>query len=217
MPVKLYKMKLSPPACAAMMICEIHNVPVEMIDVDLIKRENYTPEFLKKNPMHTVPVLEDGNLILHDSNAILTYINEMYGKDDSLYPKDLKQRALVDQKLFFNTLLFTRLRNVTYAAIIEGVRKPSEKMLKEIEEAYGFLEAFLNNSKFVAGDRMTLADIAIVATVSGLRHIIAIDPKQFPKLNNWFMDMEKQPFFQKCTVPGSKILKDLLKEKLDLM
>lgn len=47
MPVKLYKMKLSPPACAAMMICEIHNVPVEMIDVDLIKRENYTPEFLK--------------------------------------------------------------------------------------------------------------------------------------------------------------------------
>lgn len=65
-----------------------------------------------------------------------------------------------------------------YAAIIEGVRKPSEKMLKEIEEAYGFLEAFLNNSKFVAGDRMTLADIAVVATVSALRHIIAIDPKQ---------------------------------------
>lgn len=47
MPLKLYKMDLSPPVGAALMICEIHKVPVEMIDVDLINQENLKPEYKK--------------------------------------------------------------------------------------------------------------------------------------------------------------------------
>ncbi|KAI8428544.1 hypothetical protein MSG28_007312, partial [Choristoneura fumiferana] len=48
------------------------------------------------------------------SHAILMYLADVYGKQDSLYPKDLKQRALVNQKMFFNSsILFPRLRNIT--------------------------------------------------------------------------------------------------------
>ncbi|CAH2107521.1 unnamed protein product [Euphydryas editha] len=209
-------MDLSPPVCAALMICEIHNVPVEMIDVDLIKKDNLKPEFLKKNPLHTIPLLEDDDLIIHDSHVILTYLTEKYGKDESLYPKDPKQRAQVDQKLFFDTLLFFRLRSISYAAIFEGVRKPTEKQLKDLDEAYSFLEAFLSKTKFIAGDNMTIADISILATVSAIRHIVPIDGNKYPNVQSWFTYMENQPFYKKCVEQGSIQFGQIIKSCLDL-
>ncbi|XP_050343100.1 glutathione S-transferase 1-like [Nymphalis io] len=216
MPLKLYKMDLSPPVCAVLMICDVHNVPVEMIDVNLLSKDHLKPEYVKKNPMHTIPVLEDDDLIIHDSHAILTYLTEKYGKDDSLYPKDLKKRALVDQKLFFDTLLFFRVRSITYSAIFEGIRKPTEKQLKDLDEAYSFLEAFLSNTKFVAGDNMTIADISILASVSAMRHIVPIDANKYPKVAAWFKYMESQTFYKKCAEKGSIGLGQVIQKALDL-
>lgn len=55
------------------------------------------------NPQHTVPTLDDDGYILWDSHAINAYLVEKYGKDDSFYPKDLKKRGIVDQRLHFDT------------------------------------------------------------------------------------------------------------------
>ncbi|XP_045446578.1 glutathione S-transferase theta-2-like [Melitaea cinxia] len=215
--LKLYKMDLSPPAGAALMICEIHKIPVEMIDVDLIKQENLKPEYQEKNPLHTIPLLEDDDLIIHDSHAILTYLTDKYGKDESLYPKDLKKRAQVDQKLFFDTLLFHRFRSITYSAIFEGLRKPTEKQLKDLDEAYSFLDAFLSKTKFIAGDNMTIADVSILASVAAIRHIIPIDGNKYPHVQSWFTHMSNQSFFKNCAEPGSITLGEILKARLDLM
>nr|XP_034824494.1 glutathione S-transferase 1-like [Maniola hyperantus] len=175
MPLKLYKTEWSPPACAAMMICEIHNVPVEIIELNLLEKEHLTPEYLKINPLHTVPLLQDGDVYIHDSHVILTYITEKYGKDDSLYPKDLNKRAMVDQKLYFEVWFFLRVRNVSYPAMVEGVRQPPEKVLNAVREAYDVLETFLTNTRFVAADNMTVADVSLASTVSASRHVIPID------------------------------------------
>ncbi|XP_045764384.1 glutathione S-transferase 1-like [Maniola jurtina] len=214
MPLKLYKMDVSPPACAAMMICEIHNVPVEMIELNLMEKEHLTPEYIKKNPLHTVPMLEDGDLYIHDSHAILTYVTDKYGKDDSLYPKDLKKRALVDQKMYFDVWFFLRVRNVTYPAIFEGVSQPPEKVLNAVREAYDNIETFLTHTKFIAADHMTVADVAVASTASTSRYVIPIDDKKYPKMHAWFSYMEKQPFFQKRTAAGSAKLKEILQQHL---
>ncbi|XP_034824491.1 glutathione S-transferase 1-like [Maniola hyperantus] len=216
MSLKLYKMDLSPPACAAMMICEIHDVPVEMIELNLMEKQHLTTEYLKKNPMHTVPMLEDGDLYIHDSHVILTYLTDKYGKDDSLYPKDLKKRALVDQKIYFDVWFFLRVRNISYPAIFEGVRQPPEKVLNAVREAYDFLETFLNKTEFVAADHMTVADVSLASTVSASRYVIPIDDKKYPKMQAWFSYMEKQPFYQKRTAAGSAKLKEILLQHLDM-
>jgi glutathione S-transferase len=59
----------------------------------------FTPQ---RNPLHTVPTLDDNGLYLADSRGILQYFANAYGKDDSLYPKDPKKRAIVDQRFFFD-------------------------------------------------------------------------------------------------------------------
>lgn len=73
--------------------------------------EHLSEAYLKINPQHTIPTLNDNGIILWGSHSIVTYLVSKYGKDDSLYPKDLVTRARVDQCLHFdNGVLFTRLR-----------------------------------------------------------------------------------------------------------
>lgn len=72
---------------------------------------------LQLNPQHTVPTLQDGDFVVWDSHAINAYLVGKYGKDDSLYPKDLQKRAIIDQRLHFDSgILFPRL-----AAIIVSI------------------------------------------------------------------------------------------------
>lgn len=60
-------------------------------------------------PQHTIPLLDDDGFYLADSHAINAYLVQKYGKDDSLYPKNLKERAKVDERLHFdNGTLFSR-------------------------------------------------------------------------------------------------------------
>lgn len=58
--------------------------------------------FLQLNPQHCIPTLDDEELVLWESRVILTYLASMYATDDKLYPKDVRTRALVDQRLHFD-------------------------------------------------------------------------------------------------------------------
>lgn len=70
--------------------------------LDLIKGEHLNEEYLKINPQHTIPTLVDDDFVLWDSHAIAIYLVEKYGKDDSLYPKNLETRSKINQRLFFD-------------------------------------------------------------------------------------------------------------------
>lgn len=76
---------------------------------------------MKKNPQHTVPVLEeDDGFVVSDSHAIMAYLVTKYGKGDSLYPAtDVKRRAIIDQRLHFDSsTLFTRALLISVSTYI---------------------------------------------------------------------------------------------------
>ncbi|XP_046398088.1 glutathione S-transferase 1-like isoform X2 [Ischnura elegans] len=120
MPLDLYYLDASPPVRAVLLAGKTLGVEFNLKFVDLFKLEQRSPEFLKINPRHTVPTLVDDGFVLWDSHAIVGYLANKYGKDDSLYPKDPKARAIVDEMLHFdNGTLFPRLRNIT--CLVPGI------------------------------------------------------------------------------------------------
>lgn len=96
----LYHNALSPPSRAALLVTRNLGLDIEVKVIDTYKGEQNTPEYLKINPLHQVPVFTDGDFILTESRAIATFLAS--NARSQLYPTDLKKRALVDSRLYFD-------------------------------------------------------------------------------------------------------------------
>nr|CAH7759430.1 unnamed protein product [Callosobruchus chinensis] len=111
---------MSPAVRGTLLTVKALGLSLELKDVDLMTGEHMTPEYLEMNPFHTVPTLQDGNFTVWDSHAINCYLVDKYGKDDSLYPKDLQRRATIHQRLFFNCgMLFPNLSAIVVSILFE--------------------------------------------------------------------------------------------------
>ncbi|KAJ4433447.1 hypothetical protein ANN_15750 [Periplaneta americana] len=102
--------------------------------------DHLKPEYLKMNPQHTIPTMNDNGYVLWESRAILGYLVDEYGKDDTLYPKDPKKRAVVNQRLYFDIgTLYPKYINY-YDVGYDVSKHPNVsrwlKMMKETLEGY---------------------------------------------------------------------------------
>lgn len=116
----LYGVDTSGPTRFCLLTAKAIGLEIELRAVDFTKNEHKTAEFKKINPIQTTPVLEDDDNFITDSHAICTYLVQKYGSEEhqKLYPSDLLERTLVDQKLFFDTgVLFVRLCKVLVSNI----------------------------------------------------------------------------------------------------
>ncbi|KPJ12893.1 Glutathione S-transferase 1 [Papilio machaon] len=215
MVLKLYKIDASPPARAAMMTVEAANIPnVELVDIDFFGKEHLKDEYLQKNPQHTVPTLQDDDFYIWDSHAIAVYLLTKYSKNTTLYPSDPKQRAIIDQRLHFDSgILFPSLRGAIGPVIYQGEKAIKPEAFEKIKSGYDFSEKFLTK-RWVAGDELTLADIFFMASISSLNEILPIDAATFPKLTAWLNRCKELDYYKKMNESGTVQLGALVKSKL---
>ena len=157
------------------------------------KKEHLTPEFKAINPAATVPTLADGNVRICDSNAIAIYLVEKYAKDDSLYPKDLVTRALINERLFFfASFIFPRLYQAFFPVCFEKEKKVlGQKLTNEILRGYETIESYLNGNEFLAGSTLTLCDISGWNIMEPADRLVPVDGGKFPKLIKWLAKMRE--------------------------
>ncbi|CAG0901497.1 unnamed protein product [Darwinula stevensoni] len=218
MVLELYYMPESSPCRAVMLTAKAIDVQLDLKLVDLEKGENMAPTFVAMNPQHTVPTLNDDGFVLWESRAIMTYLVNRYGKDDKLYPKDPKQRAVVDQRLYFDMgTLYQRLGDYVYPPVFEGQTLDEEK-LKKCVEALGWLEEFILKSggKYCAGEHLTLADVAIVASVSTMEPVGLVDLSAYKNVRKWLERCKKEiPGYQEVSKDGIDSWVKYAKSKLE--
>ncbi|XP_050462336.1 uncharacterized protein LOC126857187 [Cataglyphis hispanica] len=207
MPIDLYQLDGSAPCRAVRLAAAAIGVNLNLKITDLMTGDHMTPEFLKMNPQHTIPTLDDNGLYLWESRAIMTYLANQYGKDDSLYPKDPKKRALVDQRLYFDLgTLYSSFADAYYAWLFTGTA-PDEAKQNKVNNALSFLDKFLEGENYVAGKTLTLADLTLVVTVANFK-IVDHDLSKYGNILKWFARIQAEaPKYNEIEGEGIKAFK----------
>jgi glutathione S-transferase len=173
-------------------------VPYEQ--VDLAKGEHQTPEFLAKNPLGNVPVLElDDGTCLNESVAICRYFEELH-PEPPLFGTDPVDRALVEmwqRRMEFNLFLSVALcfRNTSefFKGRIPQVPEYGELSRKAADKAFAWLDGELADREFVAGDRYTIADITALCGVDFGRFAQIKVSEDQKNLKRWYDAVASRP------------------------
>ncbi|TMW42678.1 hypothetical protein DOY81_012243 [Sarcophaga bullata] len=164
--------------------------------INLLAGEQLKPEYLKINPQHTVPTLVDGDFVLYESRAIMVYLCEQYDTSKKWYPDCPKQRAVINQRLYFDMGTFYKcFRDYYYPQL--GFNAPADpEMYKKVEIAFEFFNTFLEGHKFATGDNVTIADISLLASITNFE-ATTFDIGKYPNVARWYEECKK-------VVPGYK-------------
>ncbi|XP_077534967.1 glutathione S-transferase 1-like [Haemaphysalis longicornis] len=214
MPYVLYNVYGSPPCGLVRMLAKHLGIELELKNVDLFKKENLTPEYLKINPFHKVPSFSDDGFIIYESSAICYYLLRKHAPDSELYPNCPKTRARIDQALATVTstiqpLYFDFMRPRFYQ-----LKKPTTEELAFFEEKVvtGF-EHVIGDGKFVLGDKLSLADLSVVAHLTLALEAPFLDAGKYPKLKSYYERVKAQlPYFNEINEPGIEALAKLAAE-----
>lgn len=212
MVLKLYSVDASPPVRAVYLTAAALGIELELIKIDLSKQEQLKPDYLKLNPQHTVPTLDDDGKIIWDSHAIMIYLLTKYGKDknNSLYPEDHFTRAIIHQRLHFDSgLAFPAFGHIVMPIFSNATKIISEAIIDETVKVYEILEKFLEGKKWVACDHVTIADFSLLSTITTLDSLIPINGR-FPNIVAWIKRGEELPYYH--VNEGSKICSIYIKK-----
>jgi len=187
----LYGSHISTCTNAVKAFLRVSGIPYEFKDVNIFAGETKTEEYKKLNPFGKVPVLVDNGFVLRESMVFCRYLVNSRNVAESWYPKDAKKRALVDLGLEHwsqNSLKFFHIAGQAFGKIDvtkEQARETVDAAIKEFEEV------FLKNSKFVAGDQPTLADLPYLYYLLGQSYFTGCNYDEHKRLNQWIDDLYK--------------------------
>ena len=160
-PLRIYRNLLSGHSHRVELLCSILGLPVELVDVDMSKGEHKAPRFLEKNPLGQVPVVEDGDVRLRDSGAILVYLASLYDESGQWYPRDAIVAARIQQWLSVAAGQLAAGPHVARLVSVFKLPLDREKAKGIADQLFALLDEHLASSKFLAGELPTIADLAI--------------------------------------------------------
>jgi glutathione S-transferase len=176
-------------------------VPYRTVDVDLAGGAQKAPEFLRMNPFGQVPVIEDGDVTLADSNAILVYLAGRYDESGSWYPRDPLAAARVQQWL--SVAAGQLASGPAMARFIKVFGAPLDHAAAAAisERLFEVLDAALAQQAFLAGATPTIADVAMYSyTAHAPEGDVSLEPHG--NIRAWLARLEALPRFLKMPSAG---------------
>ena len=161
-----------------------------------------TPEFLKLNPLGQIPVLEDGPLVLADSNAIMVYLVRRYAPGSPWLPPEPAAAAQVQRWL--SIAAGEVMHGCAIARAIKQFNAPMDhkQAVRIAERLLRFMEGHLAGRTYLAAEHPTIADLACYSYVAHAPEGgVSLEP--YPSVRAWLARVEALPAF--VPLPASPI------------
>lgn len=156
------------------------SLPYEFILLDMAAGEHQKPEYLAINPMGKVPAIEDGEIKLWESGAILLYLAEKYDNPKISFP----ERSIWSQWILFaNSTLATGL-------FVEASRE------KEVPKLLTALSKILDRTSYILGEEFTVVDVAVGSILAYVPMMLPIDLSPYPLILDYIKRITERPAFQ---------------------
>jgi len=170
-------------------------LPYERVTLNLARKDQKRPEFLKLNPYGKVPVIDDAGQVLFESCIINEYLDEKY-PEPPLMPKDPylrgRGRVLIDYAL-------NHIHEPYWALRGEMLKPQAERNAKALEETRGTLRSLLRYLEEALGDQsyflgeFSLCDIAMVPRFLRMETYGALPASELPRLGAWLRRIKERP------------------------
>ena len=194
-PIKVHGSPLSGHSHRVRLFLSLLGLPFETVDVNLGAGEHKRPDFLQRNAFGQVPVIEDGEVIVCDSNAILVYLNERYAADPARwYPRDPFAAAQVQRWLSVAAGPLAAGPAVARVMVLFGLPRDPAEVVARSHDLLLVMEGELSLRPFLAGASATLADIANYTYVAHAPEgNVSLDA--YPQVRAWLVRIEALPGF----------------------
>jgi glutathione S-transferase len=195
----LHGFKLSGHSHRAELMLRLLGLSFDFHQVDLAGGEQKRPAFLALNPFGQVPVLEDGDVVVADSVAILVYLATNYDPARTWLPTDPAQAAQVQRWLsvaqgpVFNGPCSARLVKV-FNADIDLARAQ-----KTAHALFQTLDPILDGRRYLVGDGPTIADVALYSYIAHAPEG-GVPLADYPNIRSWIATVESLPGFEAMAV-----------------
>jgi glutathione S-transferase len=193
-PIRLFRHPISGHAHRVELYLSLLGLPYELVHVDLMKGQHKQPEYLALNVFGQVPVVQDGDLTLADSNAILVYLGERYDTDARFYPRTPEGKASVQRWLSIAAGPIAYGPAAARRVKLLGAKDNYEQAVAFTERLFGTLETELSGRSFFVGEKPSVADIALYAYVARAPEG-GISLEKYPSLRAWLGRVEALPGF----------------------
>jgi glutathione S-transferase len=194
-PIRFYRNPISGHCHRVELYLTLLDLPFEPIHVDFKAREHKQPAFLRKNVFGQLPVVEDGDVTLADSTAIMLYLGERYDTEGRFWPRTPEGKAAVQRwlsvasgPLAFGPGAARRLR------LFAGSERDHESAVAVALPLLATLDAELTMRTHLVGSTVSVADLALYAYVARAPEgDISLEP--YPAIRAWLARVEALPGF----------------------
>lgn len=154
-----------------------------------------SPAFLARNPLGQIPVLQDGDLTLADSNAILVYLASRYAPDTAWLPRDPVAAASVQRWLSIAAGEVMHGPAIARMIALFGFPDDPARAERIAARVLTFMDGHLGGRSFLAADHVTIADLACYSYVAHAPDGgVSLEP--YPNVRAWLARIEAQPWFR---------------------
>jgi glutathione S-transferase len=191
--MKLYHHPISGHAHRARLFLGLLGLEHELVGVDLAKGAHKSPEFLKLNPLGQVPVLEDGDKVITDSNAIMVYLAKKTGATNWL-PEDAEGAARVQRWLSIAAGQIAFGPAAARLITLFGAPFDADEVISRAHAVLGNIEDHLKTNDWLAASHPTIADVALYSYVARAPEG-NVDLAAYGKVRDWLKRIEDLPGF----------------------